>query len=96
MTGILVGEIEVHDPDKYKEYAAKVPAVVAQYGGQYLVRGGDMEVLEGEWPDRRIVVIRFPSMARAREWYFSSEYEPLKAVRMSASTGNLVFVEGVE
>ena len=93
--GFMIGQIEVTDPEAYKEYAAKVPATIAKFDGEYLVRGGEMEVLEGEWADRRMVVVKFPSLERAREWYFSPEYEPLKALRQRASVGNVMFVDGI-
>lgn len=95
MAAYLIGQVEVTDPQAYKAYIAQVPATVAKYDGEYLVRGGDMDVLEGEVPDRRMVVIRFPSMARAHEWYDSEDYSGPKAIRHGASRGNLAFVEGV-
>ena len=51
---------------------------VARHGGRFIVRGGEMEVLEGDWDTRRIVVIEFPDMAAARGWYESEDYAPLK------------------
>ena len=91
----MVGLVEPEDADIYKTYAEQVTASVAQYDGEYMVRGGDCEVLEGEWPQRRMVVIRFPTVARAREWYHSPEYEGPKAIRKKGSVGDLVIVEGV-
>jgi uncharacterized protein (DUF1330 family) len=95
MSGVLIGQVRVTDAEKYKEYAARVPAVVAQYDGTYVVRGGSMEVVEGHWEDLRMVVITFPSLERAKQWYNSPEYAPLIAIRQSASEGNLMLVEGV-
>lgn len=95
MSGVLIGRVRVTDAEKYKEYSARVPAVVAQYEGTYVVRGGPMEVLEGHWEDLRMVVVTFPSMERARQWYASPEYTPLIAIRQSASEGDLMLVEGV-
>ena len=72
-----------------------VPTTVAAYGGKYLVRGGVADVVEGDWNPNRLVVLEFESVERAREWYNSPEYTPAKAVRLKASTCDLLFVEGV-
>ena len=90
----LVGDIEVTDPDNYAKYAAGVPDTVAAYGGRYLVRGALGEVFEGSWSPKRLVVLEFESMDRAKAWYNSPEYAELKKLRQSASKGNLIFAEG--
>ncbi len=90
----LVGDIEVTDPDTYAKYAAGVPDTVAAYGGKYLVRGVSGEVLEGSWAPKRLVVLEFESMERAKAWYDSPEYADLKKLRQSASNGKLIFAQG--
>ena len=90
----IVGDIEVTDPDKYSIYAAGVPDTVALYGGRYLVRGVSGEVLEGSWAPKRLVVLEFESMERAKAWYDSPEYADLKKIRQSASNGRLIFADG--
>ncbi|MCI0864470.1 MAG: DUF1330 domain-containing protein [Chloroflexi bacterium] len=92
--GYLIGDIEVTDPDTYAKYAAGVPATIAAYGGIYLVRGVSGEVLEGSWTPKRLVVLEFESMERAKAWYGSPEYADLKKLRQSASKGNLIFADG--
>ena len=82
------------DFEKYSTYASGVPQTVAAYGGQYLVRGVSGEVLEGSWDPKRLVVIEFESMERAKAWYDSPEYAVLKKIRQSASVGNLIFAGG--
>jgi uncharacterized protein (DUF1330 family) len=72
-----------------------VPATIAKYGGRYLVRGGTMELREGEWPGPRTVILEFPSLARAREWYDSPEYKPLRPIRQANSHARIAFFEGV-
>ena len=94
MAAYLVGDIEVTDPEKYSNYASGVPETVAAYGGQYLVRGVSGEVLEGSWNPRRLVVLEFENMERAKAWYDSPEYADLKKLRQSASIGNLIFAGG--
>lgn len=94
MAAYVIGEIEVTDPQVYEEYRRQVPAVVAQYGGRFIVRGGAVEPLEGGWSPKRLVALEFPSMEQARKWYHSPEYTPLIALRQKASRGRLVLVEG--
>jgi uncharacterized protein (DUF1330 family) len=95
MPAYLHGEIEITDPEAYEEYRRQVPAMITAHGGRYLVRGGDAELLEGECPLRRQILLEFPSLAALRAFYEAPEYQPLKALRQRASTGRLVAVEGV-
>ncbi len=92
---LIVDQLEVTDPDTMKEYGAGVGATLARYGGKPLVRGGDFEVLEGEYRPRRLIVMEFPDMAALKNWYDSPEYADLKAMRHKSSRANLVAVEGV-
>ena len=94
MAAYLIGDIEVTEPDTYEKYRAGVPATVAAYGGKYLVRGAQAEVAEGTWTPKRLVVLEFESMERAKAWYNSPEYAELKKIRQSASKGNIIFAEG--
>jgi uncharacterized protein (DUF1330 family) len=83
------------DADALQEYRRRNTDAVANHGGRFAVRGGEHEVLEGEWDSKRIVVIEFPDLASARAWWDSDEYAPLKELRRSASTTNILLVEGV-
>ena len=94
MAAYVIGEIEVTDPKAYEEYRRQVDAVNAKYGGRFLARGGKVEILEGGDSPKRMVVLEFPSMAQAREWYRSAEYAPLIKLRQKASRGKLIAVEG--
>ena len=94
MSAYLIGEIEVTDPVGYEEYRKQVLAVVTQYGGKFLVRGGKVDPKEGGWAPRRVVLLEFPSMAQAQKWYASAEYAPLIKLRQKASKGKLILVEG--
>ena len=76
MTGYAITQIEVTNPEDYKEYLAKVTDIVTKFGGEYLVRGGEFQCFEGEWKYPRTVVIKFPSYEKALEWYNSEEYKP--------------------
>jgi uncharacterized protein (DUF1330 family) len=90
----VIGEIEVTDPAKYDDYRKQVAATVEKHGGRFIVRGGQAEPLEGGWSPRRIVVLEFPSMAKALAWYRSPEYAPLIKLRQQGSRGKLIVVEG--
>jgi uncharacterized protein (DUF1330 family) len=95
MPAYVLAEIEITNPEGYKEYTAVVPATIAQYGGKFLTRGGSIEVLEGEWPTMRRVLIEFPSMDAAKRWWDSPEYERPMAMRRANSKGRLLLLEGV-
>ena len=83
MPAYVIVETDVHDPEQYERYKAASPAAVAGGGGRFVVRGGAMDLLEGDWDTRRIVVIEFPDMAAAHGWYESEDYAPLKALLTS-------------
>ena len=95
MPAYLVVSVEVHDPARYEDYRKTVLPTIEKYGGRFLVRGGKMEVLEGNWPPRRIVIVEFPSAERARAWWNSSEYAAPKALRQATSHTEMILVEGV-
>lgn len=86
---------EVTDTDKLEEYRRGVSQTVEEYGGRYIVLGGDPQVMEGDWQPRFLVLIEFPSVAQARLWYDSPEYRDLKALRHAAAKGDAVLVTGV-
>ena len=65
MAAYIIVQIEVTDPETFETYRQQVPAIIERHGGEYLVRGGAMEVLEGDWPLPRVVVLKFPSMDQA-------------------------------
>ena len=95
MPAYLFAEIEITNPEGYAQYTKIVPATIEQYGGKFLVRGSKVHPLEGDVPERRRVIIEFPSIERALEWRNSTEYAKPKAKRRAASNGRLMFLEGV-
>jgi uncharacterized protein (DUF1330 family) len=96
MKGYIIADVEIHDPGVYEAYKAAVPATLEAYGGRFIVRGGETEVLEGDWQPKRIVVLEFDSPEQARAWYESEEYRDPKALRQRTSTASLILVSGVE
>ncbi len=96
MPAYLVGGVDVSDPAWVAEYGPKVEALVEKHGGRYLVRGGEMDVVEGTTPAARVmVVIEFPSLENARAWYNDPEYAPLIKLRQTGSEAEIVLVDGL-
>ena len=95
MPAYFIVDNEVTDPAGFEEYRKQVPGTLEKYGGKILVRGGQMQMLEGDWKPKRIVVTEFPSIEQARRWYDSEDYRPLKALRLRTARGSIVLVEGV-
>ena len=87
--------LEVTDAAKLEEYKNRVAPVVEKYAGRYIVLGGKMDVVEGDWQPVFPVIIEFPSLEQAHRWYDSDEYRELKALRLSAVRSNAVFIEGL-
>ncbi len=94
MSAYVIVDIEVHDPDRYEEYKKMAFATVSAYDGEYVVRGGRAEGLEGDWEPRRVVMLRFPSFERAKEWWASKDYAPAKALRQATADSRMMVVEG--
>ena len=92
--GYMVAQVDVHDTEAYQEYGAKVPATLVEFEGRFLVRGGRIEPLEGDAPPQRTVVIEFPSLAHARNWYHSDAYQALIPLRHAAAETRSFLVEG--
>ena len=93
--GYVIAQLKVTNPENYKEYVEKVPEVVKKYGGEYLARGGEHEVIEGEDNFPRIVIIKFPTYEKALEWFNSEEYKPVKPIRLDNTVTNGIIIKGV-
>ncbi len=94
MTAYVIAQIEVKDPEAYKRYTDRTPGVIEQYGGRFIVRGGNPEVLEGKLAGSRVVVIEFPDRAAAERFYHSAEYQEILPLRLNVAGGALCIVEG--
>ena len=97
MPAYVISEVKFLDAELIERYRPLASASIEKFGGRYIVRGGPVDLIEGERdPDRRFVVVEFPTMARAREWYASPDYaEALKVRNAGALERTLVFVDGV-
>ena len=95
MAAYVIADVNVTNPELFKKYSEQVPATVEQYGGKYLIRGGEVEKAEGDWGPTRVVVIEFENMSMLQKWYSSQEYSgPLRIRQQSADT-NVLFLEGI-
>jgi len=95
MPAYVIADLDVTDPAGFEEYRKVVPATIEKYGGRYLVRGGAMETLEGDWPWKRVVVLEFPSLEQAKRWYNSEDYRDPKALRFKTAKTKVILVDGV-
>ena len=91
----MIVEIRIEDPVRYEDYRRMVPGTLAAFGGRFIVRGGNVEALEGSWRPGRLVIIEFPSVERARAWWNSQEYADARALRQATSSGTLLILDGV-
>ena len=96
MSAYVIVNTDITDPANYEEYRRRAPATVHAYGGKYLARGGTMEILEGAWKPVRVVVLEFPSLARAKEWLDSPEYMEIRPIRQRNAKCDFVLVDGIE
>ncbi|HEX6788046.1 MAG TPA: DUF1330 domain-containing protein [Gaiellaceae bacterium] len=95
MPAYVIVETDIHDPEQYEHYKAASPAAVANGGGRFVARGGELAVLEGDWQPSRLVILEFPDLETAKAWYVSENYQEAKKLRDGAARLNMVAVEGV-
>jgi uncharacterized protein (DUF1330 family) len=95
MSAYIISDVTIKDGAAIGLYRQRAAASITQHGGRYLVRGGEIEVLEGAWRPRAIIIAEFPDMERARSWYRSAEYASALALRDEALSRNLILVDGV-
>ena len=94
MPAYVIVDIEITDNAGFAEYRKGIVPLVQRYGGKYIVRGGKTEVLEGDWIPKRIVVLEFPTMERAKEWLNCDEYREPRKMRHRTAKTNMILVEG--
>ncbi len=94
MPGYVYFQEDVFDHERFEEYKKQSVKSITQYGGKFIVRGGEIQVLEGDFNFSRVVIIEFPSVQVARDWYESEEYAAAKALRLEISKGEAVLVAG--
>lgn len=95
MSAYVIVETDITDAEQYEKYKAAAPGAIAAGGGRFLARGGELDVLEGDWQPARLVVLEFEDLAGARAWYESETYQQAKDLRDGAARLRMVAVQGV-
>lgn len=96
MTAYMIVDLEIHDAAGFQEYRTRVPALIERHGGRYLARGGEVEVIEGSWQPRRLVLFRFPDRQAIKAFMDDPDYAELKALRIRTCDSNIVAVDGLD
>ena len=94
MAAYFIAQLEITDPAGFEEYRKLVAPLVSKYGGKYVVRGGAIETIEGDWAPKRLVVLEFESVERAKQWHDSEDYRPVMEMRHRTAITNAIIVEG--
>jgi uncharacterized protein (DUF1330 family) len=95
MPAYIIVETDIHDPEQYERYKEASPGAVEAGGGRFIVRGGELAVLEGDWHPKRLVVLEFESLDAAKRFYDSPAYQEAKRLRQGAAKLHMVAVEGI-
>jgi uncharacterized protein (DUF1330 family) len=96
MPAYVIVDIDVTDPERYEQYKAATPATLEAAGGRFLVRGGEVTILEGDWQPSRLVVLEFENVTAAERWYESAAYQAAKKLREGGARMRMVAVKGLE
>ena len=91
----VMAEIEVVDAGTYEGYKSAAAPIAAQYGGRYIIRGGEMHLAEGDAPSGSLVVLEFANLTAARAFLNSDEYRPVAEIRHKAAKSRIMIVEGI-
>ena len=94
MAAYVILDVKIHDAEGYAGYVKAGTSSVPQYGGKYIVRGGEAEVLEGPWQPNRMIVIEFANFDKAKRWYHSPEYQAALPGRLRSADSKVIIVEG--
>jgi uncharacterized protein (DUF1330 family) len=96
MPAYVIVETDITDPGQYDRYKAAAPAAIAAGGGRFLVRGGELATLEGDWHPSRLVLLEFADLQAAKSWYESEAYQEARKLRAGAAGFRAVAVQGVD
>ena len=92
----MIGDVDIKNIEEYKKYMEKVKPLIESYGGEYLIRGGEIDALETNlWKPTRMVLVKFPNKKLAMEWNNSDKYRPYNNIRLENATSNILMVEGL-
>lgn len=95
MSAYIIVDTKIENAQAYETYKAQARPIAEKFGGVYLARGGDMDILESDlWHPTRMVIIQFPDMEKARAFASSEEYKPVGAIRHANAKCTLLIVDG--
>ena len=94
MTAYVIFDIKVNNPDGFEDYKILAPSSISKYGGKYIARGGEKEVLEGDWNPERVVILEFENINNAKKWIDSPEYKVARKLRHKYASSNVIVVQG--
>ena len=95
MAAYIIFEVDVKDPERYARNRDLIRPTLEPYGGRFLVRGGNVDTLEGSWKPSRLVVVEFPNVEKAKQWWKSEEYRPAKQLRQETTHTEMILAEGI-
>jgi uncharacterized protein (DUF1330 family) len=95
MSAYIIVDVKIHNTRAYEEYKKLTPASIEAYNGTFIVRGGATKTLEGDWEPGRIVIIEFPDIEKAMQWWNSTEYANAKLIRQGAATTKMILADGM-
>ena len=95
MKAYVIAVETAHDEAMFSEYKKQVVDTIRAFGGQFIARGGELTVLEGQWQHARTVIIEFPSRETAEGWYKSTDYQKIIDLRLKSTSGSLVILDGI-
>lgn len=95
MPAYVIVDIDIHDPEDYEYYKQLATPTIPEHDGHYIVRGGKVDILEGDWSPGRLVILEFPTVERAREWWSSETYSRAKVIRHRSASTKMIVVEGL-
>ena len=96
MSVYLITDLDIHDPELFAEYQARFPSIIERHGGRYLVRGGEVRVMTGEWNLHRVIILEFPDHEAVRATFNDPEYQPVIAIRERSARSKAFMVDGVD
>jgi uncharacterized protein (DUF1330 family) len=95
MSTYLIASMKVHNHASYEIYKEMVPEIISKHSGNYIIRGGELKVVEGSWPGDRVAVLEFPDYSSARNFIDDPEYKPIAEIRKNSSTSHIWLIDGV-
>jgi len=95
MSAYAVVMVKVNDPETYRKYTAQTPQIVNKYGGRFLSRGGEVDTIEGEQFNDRLVILEFPTKQAIHDMFSDPEYKAAAEYRMASSEARILAIDGV-